>query len=176
MREVRPRPAEEPVRRFETEPGHETQVDFAEFRLPWGKQHALIVVLGYSRYLWLQSCERQTMAVVMRALEAAFVHFRGVPAEILFDQMKAVIIEDDRADGGRLVENREFLRFAGHWGLRIRACRPYRAQTKGKVERQVSNIRKSFSYRRDFASDADLNAQAFRWLDTVANASASTGR
>ena len=169
VREVRPRPPVEPVERFETEPGHQAQVDFAEFRLPWGKRYALIVVLGYSRYLWLQYYERQTMEVVMRGLEAAFVHFRGVPAEILFDQMKAVIIEDGRANGGQLVENPEFLRFAGHWGFRIRACRPYRAQTKGKVERQVSYIRKSFFYGRDFASDADLNAQALRWLDAVAN-------
>ena len=100
---------------------------------------------------------------------AQFAHFRGIPTEILFDQMKAVIIEDGRVDGGKVVENREFLRFAGHWGFRIRACRPYRARTKGKVERQVSYIRKSFFYGRDFASDADLNAQALRWLDTVAN-------
>ena len=169
VREVRPRPPEEPVQRFETEPGHQAQVDFAEFRLPWGKRYALIVVLGYSRYLWLQYYECQTMGVVMRGLEAAFAHFGGMPAEILFDQMKAVIIEDGRADGGRLVENREFLRFASHWGFRIRACRPYRAQTKGKVERQVSYIRKSFFYGRNFASDADLNAQVLRWLDTVAN-------
>ena len=169
VREVRPRAPVEPVERFETEPGHQAQVDFAEFRLPWGRRHALIVVLGYSRYMWLQYCERQTMAVVMRGLEAAFVHFCGVPAEILFDQMKAVVIEDDRANGGQLVENPEFLRFARHWDFRIRACRPYRAQTKGKVERQVSYIRDSFFYGRAFASDADLNAQALRWLDTVAN-------
>ena len=136
VREIRPRPPEEPVERFETDPGHQAQVDFADFRLPWGKRHTLIVVLGYSRYLWLQYYERQTMGVVMRGLEAAFVHFRAVPAEMLFDQMKVVIIEDGRADGGRLVENPEFLRFAGHWGFRIRACRPYRAQTKGKVERR----------------------------------------
>ena len=167
--DVRPQPQPDPVQRFETPPGHQGQVDFAEFRLPWGRRHALIVVLGYSRYMWLQYCERQTMAVVMRGLEAAFVHFCGVPAEILFDQMKAVVIEDDRANGGQLVENPEFLRVARHWGFRIRACRPYRAQTKGKVERQVSYIRDSFFYGRAFASDADLNAQALRWLDTVAN-------
>ena len=124
---------------------------------------------GYSRYQWLQYYERQTMKVVMRGLEAAFGHFRGIPAEMLFDQMKAVVIDDERADGGRLIANGEFLRFAGHWGFRIRACRPCRAQTKGKVERQVSYVRRNFFYGRDFVSDADLNAQALRWLDTVAN-------
>ena len=88
----------EPVVRFETPPGHQAQVDFAEFRLPWGKRYALLVVLGYSRLLWLQFYARQTMAVLMRGLEEAFAFFGGVPAELLFDQMKAVIIEDERRD------------------------------------------------------------------------------
>ncbi len=65
-------------------------MDFADFRLPWGKRHALIVVLGYSRRMWLRFYERQTMPVVMRGLEAAFTYFGGVPSELLFDQMKAV--------------------------------------------------------------------------------------
>ncbi len=83
--------------------------------------------------------------------------------------MKAVIIADGRADGGRLVENPEFLRFSHHWGFRIRACRPYRAQTKGKVERPIRYIRESFFYGRDFVSDDDLNARALEWLDGEAN-------
>ena len=75
-----------------------------------------------------------------------------------------MIIEDGRAEGGRLVENPEFLRFRHHWGFRIRACRPYRAQTKGKVERPIRYIRESFFYGRDFVSDDDLNARALEWL------------
>ena len=82
--------------------------------------------------MWLNYYERQTMRVVMRGLESAFRYFGGVPSELLFDQMKAVIIRDGRREGGRLVENREFLRFSHHWGFRIRSCRPYRAQTKGE--------------------------------------------
>ena len=58
----------------------------------------------------------------------------------------------------------QFARFANHWGFRIRACRPYRAQTKGKVERPISYVRQSFFYGRDFVSDDDLNAQADLWL------------
>ncbi len=144
VREVRPQPQPEPVRRFETPPGHQGQVDFAEFKTPWGKRHALVVVLGYSRLLWVRYYERQTMAVVMEGLESAFRYLGGVPSELLFDQMKAVIVEDNREVGGGLMENPEFLRFAFHWGFRIRACRPYRARTKGKVERPVSYIRRSF--------------------------------
>ena len=169
VREVRPREPEEPVRRFETPPGHQGQVDFADFRLPWGKRHALVVVLGYSRLMWLRYYERQTMRVVMRGLESSFAYFGGVPSELLFDQMKAVITDDQRDAGGRLLENGEFLRFSHHWGFRIRACRPYRAQTKGKVERPIGYIRKSFFHGREFVSDADLNARARRWVDGEAN-------
>ena len=169
VRQVRPTPAADPVVRFETPPGHQGQVDFAEFRLPWGKRYALVVVLGHSRLLWLQFYPRQTMAVLIRGLEEAFAFFGGVPAELLFDQMKAVIVEDEREIGGRLLENAEFMRFAAHWGFRIRACRPYRAKTKGKVERPIGYVRQGFFYGRSFLNDDDLNAQALSWLTQTAN-------
>src|SRR5678815_3924217 len=54
VREVRPTAAPDPIVRFETPPGHQGQVDFAEFRLPWGKRYALVVVLAHSRLLWLK--------------------------------------------------------------------------------------------------------------------------
>jgi len=170
VRRVRPTPPPEPVIRFETLPGVQAQVDFAEVRFPWGKRHALLVVLGYSRLLWLAFYLRQTMPTVMHGLEADFAYFGGVPHELLFDQMKTVITGDQRADGGKLLENGEFLRFAAHWGFRIRACRPYRAQTKGKVERPVGYLRTNFLYGREFLGDGDLAAQALRWLDGTANA------
>ncbi len=95
------------MQRFETPPGHQAQMDFAEFRLPWGKRHALIVVLGYCRHMWLRFYERQTMAVVMRGLEAVFRYFRGVPAEILFDQLKAVVAEGGSADSATACSSAE---------------------------------------------------------------------
>ena len=169
VRGVRPQPPEEPIVRFETPPGRQGQVDFADFRLPWGKRYALLVVLGYSRIFWLQFFRRKTMKHLFEGLENAFAYFGGVPAELLFDQMKAVIIQDDRDDGGRVLENPEFLRFAHHWGFRIRACRPYRAKTKGKVERPIGYVRTGFFYGRAFIHDEDLNHQARSWIDTTAN-------
>lgn len=169
VRRVRPQPAPEPVVRFETAPGQQAQFDFAEFRFPWGKRYAVLTVLGYSRFLHVDWVPRQTALTVMRSLEGAFAAFRGVPQELLFDQMKAVIVEDHRGTGGRLLENAEFARFAAHWGFRIRACRPYRAQTKGKVERPVHYLRDNFVYGRTFLGDGDLAAQMALWLDTVAN-------
>src|SRR3989454_864970 len=161
---LRPRPEPEPIVRFETTPGQQAQFDFAEIRLPWGKRFALLVVLGYSRLLHVEFVARQTALTVMLGLERAFAAFGGVPHEILFDQMKSVIVEDHRPTGGRLLENPEFLRFAAHWGFRIRACRPYRAKTKGKVERPVGYLRGNFLYGRTFLGDADVADQCARWL------------
>ena len=78
--------------------------------------------------------------------------------------MRAVVLSDDRGSGGELILNTEFLRLAAHWGFRARSCRPYRARTKGKVERPIRYLRESFFYGRRFANDADLNEQAERWL------------
>jgi transposase len=169
VRRVRPQPPPEPVRRFETPPGKQAQVDFARFRLPWGVRYALLVVLGYSRLLWLRFYPRQDMPTLFAGLEAAFSAFGGVPAELLFDQMRAVVVRDLRLDGRSLTTNAECRRFAAHWDFQIRACRPYRAKTKGKVERPIRYLRQSFFYGRSFVSDADLNAQAERWLTSVAN-------
>lgn len=169
VRQVRPRLIDDAVQRFETPAGFQGQVDFASFNLPWGRRYALVVVLGYSRLLWLRFYPRQNMQALFAGLEGAFAAFGGVPQELLFDQMRSVVIGDDRLSRGALVLNAEFLRFAAHWGFRPRACRPYRAKTKGKVERPIRYLRESFFYGRTFLNDADLNAQAERWLATTAN-------
>lgn len=109
------------------------------------------------------------MATLVDGLEEAFAYFGGVPQELLFDQMRAVITRDLRLEGGALVRNTEFVRFAHHWGFTPRACRPYRAQTKGKVERPVRYLRGNFVYGRTFLHDADLDHQRALWLDRVAN-------
>jgi hypothetical protein len=98
----------------------------------------------YSRLLWCRFYPRQDMATLIDGIEEAFLYFGGVPQELLFDQMKAVITRDLRMEGGALVRNGEFLRFARDWGFTPRACRPYRAQTKGKVERPVRYVRGNF--------------------------------
>ena len=159
VRATRPREPVESLVRFETPAGRQGQVDFGTFTLPWGRRHALVIVLGYSRLLWLHFYTRQTMPVLMEGLESAFDRFGGVPEELLFDQMRAVVLSDDRGAGGGLVLNEEFLRFAAHWGFMPRSCRPYRAQTKGKVERPIRYIRESFFYGRSFTNDNDFNEQ-----------------
>jgi transposase len=163
------RPPPEPLIRYETVPGHQAQVDFAHCRLPWGVRYALVVVLGHSRLLWVRFYPRQDLRTLLLGLEACFTEWGGVPHELLFDQMKAVITRDDRLAGGGIAENLELARFARHCGFRIRVCRPYRAKTKGKVERPIRYLRDSFLYGRTFVGDADLNDQGIHWLATVAN-------
>ena len=162
-------PAVEEVKRFETPPGRQGQVDFAEFQTSWGKRHALLAVLGFSRMIWVRYYERETMAVLMEGLESAFQEWGGVPRELLFDQMRSVVLSDERGSGGGLVMNARFRQFARHWGFRTRACRPRRAQTKGKVERPIRYLRGNFYYGREFANDADLNERVARWLAETAN-------
>ena len=136
VRRVRPRPAPEPVVRFETPPGHQAQVDFAEFHFPWGKRYAFVAVLGYSRLLFLRFSARQDMRALFDGLEAAFEAFGGVPQEVLFDQMKSVITADLRLLGGQLVVNEEFsgLQPTGAFGREpaVRTGRRPRARSSGR--------------------------------------------
>ena len=98
-------------------PGHQAQVDFAEFQFPWGKRYALVVVLGYSRLLWLRFYERQDMAHAFRPgwrrRSPSSAACRGDPV-----RSDGGVITKDLRPGGQLVENEEFLRFAAHWGFR----------------------------------------------------------
>ena len=68
-----------------------------------------------------------------------------------------------------IVYNRALIDFARHYGFLPKACRPYRAKTKGKVERPFRYIREDFFLARSFRNLDDLNAQLRQWLDTVAN-------
>jgi hypothetical protein len=81
--------------------------------------------------------------------------------------MKTAVTGEDGE--GHIVYNRSLLALAQHYGFHPRACRPYRAKTKGKVERPFSYIRKDFFLARSFRNLEDLNSQLEDWLDTVAN-------
>jgi hypothetical protein len=117
----------------------------------------------------VQFYPRQDLRTLLHGLEQCFTWWNGVPRELLFDQMKSVVTRDERLTGGGLVGNLELSRFARHYAFRVRVCRPYRAKTKGKVERPIRYLRDSFLYGRTFVSDADLNDQVLHWLATVAN-------
>ena len=174
LREVRPSPTAPFEVRFETPPGEQAQVDFAHFEVIYADEPEAVrkvwlfsLVLGYSRLIWARFVAHQDLQTVLRCHMAAFGSLGGVPREILYDRMKtAVIGEDDQA---HIVYNRALIDFARHYGFHPKACRPYRAKTKGKVERPFRYIREDFYLARSFRNLDDLNAQLAHWLGTVAN-------
>ena len=153
--------------RFEAGPGEQAQADFAVFNTVFGRVYAVLVVLSWSRSLYVRFGMHQDQLSLMSGLHRAFACFGGVPGTVLFDRMRAVVSAS--APDGSAVFNTEMLRFASHYGFKLRACRPYRAKTKGKVERAVSYLRSSFFYGRTFRDLEDLNAQLGTWLSETAN-------
>lgn len=174
LRTMRPPTAPPFEVRFETPPGRQAQVDFAQFQVAFTDEPDVTrivwlfsLVLGSSRWLWAHFVLHQDLQTVVRCHMAAFVDLGGVPEEILYDRMKTAVI-GEAAEGG-IVYNHTLLDFAGHYGFHPKACRPYRAKTKGKVERPFRYIRQDFFLGRSFHNLDDLNAQLADWLATVAN-------
>ncbi len=125
------------------------------------------MVLGHSRHIVARFGLHQDLQTLLRCHMAAFAAIDGVPIEILYDRMKTAVTGED--DQGHIIYNRSLLALAKHYGFHPRACRPYRAKTKGKVERPFSYIRKDFFLARTFRNLDDLNAQLHDWLGSVAN-------
>ncbi len=175
LREARP-PRPKPFeRRFETAPGRQGQVDFAQFRTAFtdepGVERILwlfTMVLGHSRWIWGRFCATQDLQTVLRCHIDAFAAMAGSPSELLYDRMKTAVIGENAE--GVITYNPSLVGLLSHYGAVPRACRPYRAQTKGKIERPYRYIREDFFLARTFRDLDDLNAQFDDWRTTVANA------
>ncbi|MCI0581125.1 MAG: IS21 family transposase [Chloroflexi bacterium] len=153
--------------RFETEPGRQLQSDWAEIMTVIAGQetkvHFIVNELGYSRRFHFWCSDSQDAEHTYEGLIRSLEYFGGVTEEVLVDNQKAAVL--DRRDGGRPRFNERFVDLAGHYGFRPRACRPYRAQTKGKSERMVGYIKEHFFVRyRAFDSWTHLNQLAEQWL------------
>jgi transposase len=175
VREIRPQPIKPFEVRFETPPGEQAQVDLARFEAEFTDEPEVTrivwlfsMVLGHSRLIWARFVVRQDLQTVLRCHIAALEAIGGMPREILYDRMKTAVIGED-ADG-LVVYNRSLVDLARHYGFQPKACRPYRAKTKGKVERPFRYIREDFFLAGSFRNLDDLNTQLRHWLDTVANA------
>jgi transposase len=163
------------VRRFETPPGQQAQVDWGHLgtlEMDGGesKLWGFVFTLGYSRMMFAMAALDQKLGTLLRMHERAFEELGGVPEEILYDRMKTVWQETD--ERGEIVWNPVFLDFARYWGFRPRLCRPYRAQTKGKVESGVKYVRRNFLcglQGREPAGLDDFNSQLRAWVWGVAN-------
>ncbi len=154
--------------RFESPPGRQAQADWAycgRFATPAGQQipiYAFVMVLGFSRMLYIDFTASMDTTTLMRCHRNAFAFFGGWPQEILYDNMKQVRINRDTL-------NPIFVDFAAHYGFAIKTHRVRRPRTKGKVERMVHYVKDAFLNGRSFCDGHDLNAQAQHWLTNTAN-------
>lgn len=158
--------------RFETPPGQQLQIDFGEMRVSIGEEavrvYLFVATLGYSRRVFVRAFRHERQSAWFDGLEGAFRHFGGVPREVLLDNARALVDHHDRAT--REVRFNERLHaFARYWGVRPRACAPYRARTKGKDERGVGYVKHNAIAGHSFASWPALEAHLLWWMREIAD-------
>jgi transposase len=167
-----------PIIRFETEPGHQMQADWATVGRGADVLKVFIATLGWSRASYVEFCDDERVETLIGCHERALLAFGGVPKEVLYDNMKTVIIERNAYGRGVHRFHGGFIDYAKHTGFLPRLCHPYRAQTKGKVERFIGYLKGSFwvpfvASMRQAGLKPDkhvANAAVGRWLREVANA------
>lgn len=158
--------------RYETEPGEQAQVDWGHFGFieQQGRRrrlYAFLMTLGWSRALYVEFTVSTNALCWVRCHVHAFRYFGGVPRVVLHDNLKTAVLE--READGKIHWNPRYLDVAAYYGFGLRACQPYRAQTKGKVESGIRYLRGNFWPGLTFVDLPDLNQQVLDWLDTTAN-------
>ncbi|MFZ2540230.1 MAG: IS21 family transposase [Gallionella sp.] len=167
----------DPVVRFETAPGEQMQVDWVEFRKGRDPLYAFCATLGFSRMSFVEFVTDMKVETLIACHQHAFEAFGGIPKRVLYDNMKTVVIERDATGGSAHQFHAGFLDYARHCGFVIKLCRPYRAKTKGKVERFNGYLRRSFYVplvaqlkQAGLILDAvTANIQVRIWLKDIAN-------
>ena len=162
---LRPRPAGEAYLRLRTLPGEQMQVDWAHFgRLSIGRAlrplMAFVMVLSYSRHLFLRFYLGATMSYFIRAHVEAFSYFQGVARNALYDNLKSAVLE---RVGEAIRFHPTLLELAAHYHFQPRPVAIARGNEKGRVERAIRFAREAFFAARSFRDLDDLNAQATAW-------------
>ena len=177
MQDLKPTQPGDPVVRFETAPGEQLQVDWVEFRHGRAPLYAFCATLGFSRMSFVEFVTDMKVETLIACHQHAFEAFGGIPKRILYDNMKTVVIERDATGEGAHRFHAGFLDYAHHCGFVIKLCRPYRARTKGRVERFNGYLRRSFYVplaarlkQAGLTLDAvTANIEVRRWLKDIAN-------
>lgn len=174
---LKPKTKADPIVRFETAPGQQMQVDWVVFRRGKNSLSAFVATLGYSRASFVEFVTNEKLETLLDCHNKAFDYFGGITAEILYDNMKTVVTQRDAYGPNQHRLQPGFMDYARHYGFIPKLCRPYRAKTKGKVERFNRYLRESFF--NPLASrlkplglfvDVELaNYEVKRWLRDIAN-------
>jgi transposase len=160
--------------RFETGPGEQSQMDWGHFG-NWGgrRLYGFALTLCYSRMRYIEFTQSQDIHHLLASMVHGFRYFGGVTDSILTDRMKTVLLDQT---GGELHFNKKFLEFAAYYGFVPRVCRPYRPETKGKIESTVRFVKQNFWPGIAFDSLPDLNRQARAWMEKVNHQQHATTR
>lgn len=177
LRRLRPAQVRDPEIRFETDPGVQTQADWALLGDGWplgdgtSELNTMIAILGCSRAPAIRFATDRTRATSLEKFVACCDDLGGVTREALTDRDPAFCIGS--TSNGNAILAPEWVDLCGVLGIVPRACRPYRAQTKGKVERMVREVKESFlpwlsgQVLPMKPTIADYDALARRWIDEV---------
>jgi transposase len=157
--------------RLSTFPAEQAQADWACFgKVTIGRAirslSCFVLTLSYSRALYLEFFLDQTLENFFLGHVHAFADWDGVPRTILYDNLKAIVLE---RYGNAIRFNPRLLELSGHYHFAPQPCRPARGNEKGRVERAIQYIRQSFFPARPFTNLVDFNRQALLWRDTVTN-------
>lgn len=168
---IRPR-HQEAFLKLDFAPGETAQVDWGEFgtigvgatrrRLSF-----FLMVLCYSRRLYLEFTVSQTSEFFLSCHENAFVAFGGVPQKVMVDNLKSAVLQ--RLIGAAPVFNPKYLDFSRHWGFEIKPCNVRSGNEKGRVENGVGYVKKNFLAGLELPDFGALQPAATLWMDTVAN-------
>jgi transposase len=153
--------------RFETAPGQQLQVDFGEKKVSLGghlvKVFLLVAVLSFSRRLFVRAFLAERGDDWREGIAAAFQHFGGVPLQVLVDNARPLVEAHD-TQAGTVRFHPAFLGFCRDWDVTPKACRPYRARTKGKTESGVKYVKRNALAGRHFDSFSQLESHLAQWV------------
>ena len=134
----------DPIVRFETAPGMQMQVDWTTIRSGKNPIYAFVAVLGYSRNTFVYFVDNMEADNLVMCHEKAFLFFGGTTKTILYDNMKAVVTKRDCYGEGKHKFHDKLYDLSKKCKFEIILCKPYRAKTKGKVERFNSYLKGNF--------------------------------